>query len=308
MALLGDTVALIKKELSIYGDADERISSSTIMDILAQGALPEFSSKSPRNIVTEYVGNSEYNRELPSTWLAHDSIIKAVFDSNIGQGRGDYDLNNIMVVEDVDDTARATSNISSGASSVTFSTASDAGFYRIGDVIEIKNTSALSGETNWASANGNTSTGVLTLKNTTSAAYSSTPIVRKKNHIRFLTQTPGTSDYFSIKHTGIHIHTDTQDTIPSKQYWAFVSLCCALCARALAADFAKFTDSSFTGDAVDYSTHTDKWQTVADKFMQDYLDRMGASESPKTKAAALFVDLDTRDRFGRAYPFSTGHQ
>lgn len=308
MALLGDTVALVQKELSIHGDTDERISSATIMVILAQGALPEFSSKSPRDIVTEYVGNGEYNRELPSTWLPHDSIIKAVFDSNIGQGRGDYDLNNIMIVEDIDNTSRATATVSSGASSVTFSTVANAGFYRVGDVIEIKNTSALSGETNWAAANGNITTGVLTLKNAAAATYSSTPIVRKKNHIRFLTQTPGTSDYFSIKHTGIHIHTDTQDTIPSKQYWAFVSLCCALCARALAADFAKHTDSSFNADSVDYSTHTDKWQTVADKFMQDYLDRMGAGESPKTKAASLFVDLDTRDRFGRAYPFGTSYQ
>lgn len=308
MALLGDTVALVQKELSIYGDDTELIASSTIMDILSQGALPEFSSKVPRIVSTEYVGNSEYNRELPSTWLAHDSVIHAVFDSNIGQGRGDYDINNIMVVEDVDETARGVATVSSGATSATFSTVANAGYYRVGDVIEIKNNSALSGETNWASANGNTTTGVLTIKNAAAATYSSTPVIRKKPHIRFITQIPGTSDYFTIKHTGIHIHTDTQDTIPSKQYWAFVLLCCALTARSLAARFAKHTDSTFSSDAVDYSTHTDKWQTVADKFMEDYLSRVGAGDDVKVKAAAIFVDLDTRDRFGRSYPFNTQYQ
>ena len=101
MALLGDTVALVQKELSIYGDDTELIASSTIMDILSQGALPEFSSKVPRVVTTEYVGNGEYNRELPSTWLAHDSVIKAVYDSNIGQGLGDFDLNDILVIEEL---------------------------------------------------------------------------------------------------------------------------------------------------------------------------------------------------------------
>jgi len=296
------TLTNVRTLLQIPG-TDNQIYDNDITDVIIDLALQEFSIQRPRFVFADYVGNSEYNRELPAGWQEEFSVIKDVSIS-IGQQLAPVDPNEYYLIE-VDETEYVINSVLSGATSITLTTPAQAGFFKKGDVIRIKHTVAgvETYETNWASANGNTSTGVLTLKNAAANAYATAPRVLKRDHIRFLASTPVANDHFVVKYTALHSHDDISSTVPAQDYGAFCHLVAALTAFAIAAKFSKHTTSTHLGDAVDYQNLATLWGERAQEQRKLYLEHFSgptteAGASAKSKAGGAWADLDTRMGFG----------
>jgi len=306
MPTLTQTIDLLRQVLQIP-NADSLIPDNDIMSIVEDLAINRFSEVRPREFHQDYIGNSEYNVALPSSWQDNLSAISNMFIQGAGQDRGEIDPNEYEVIP-VDDSTRGLSNVSNGANSITLSTVANAGYFKNDDIIRIGNSSTINsaGETNWCSADGNASTGVITLKNATAAAYSSTPVVKKIDHIRFYRAAPTSSETFVVNYGGLHTHDEDTDTVETADYNAFVNLCAALVAESIAAGFSKHTAPSFNADAVDYGTLAQQWQERADKHLVRFNEHFGIGNEAQAHAAGAFQDLDLKFTHGKEFLFHGG--
>ena len=181
-----------------------------------------------------------------------------------------------------------------GATEVTLSTIAEARYFGDGDVIAIWNNSEQA-EQNWVLADGSPSTGIVTLKNPTAAAYSSTPTIKKLSQLKFLTVTPSGQDVFKINYTKTHVITDDSleaNTVLAKHQDAFEHLAAALAAYEISAKYANTQIPSIDVDAVDYGSKSQQWREVAEAEMQLYLDHVGQNQNKRTESAAVVQNLN----------------
>lgn len=299
MATRSDTIQLVRSILQITG-TDELLNDTEIGERVDQ-AVKAYSKLRPLTKHAETVGNGEQVYALPSDWYVGFSSVVSVELPVGSYPRTFLDENKYEVVENVDDTQRMINTATSGGSSVTLSTASDAGYFKSNQLVEIGDDNAT--ETNWTSADGNTSTGVVALKNTLANTYSASPYIKRLNYIVFTETSPTTSDVFSIQYTTIHVLSDTRDTIPYSDYDAVVHLAAAYAAYSIADEFGKHQDSTISADAVDYATKSTEWRSIGDKHREIFDDYMGLT---KTTAGAELQDLDPRFTWGRTFLFHGG--
>jgi hypothetical protein len=221
----------------------------------------------------------------------------------------DVDRNTVRIIK-VDTTARGVNSALINATSITLTTAANASYYRDGDPLTITNDTGANKvtQTNWASADGNTTTGVLTLKNVLSSALSTTPTVAKANHFRFLEDTPTSSNIFTIKYGIPHTLTDTSNTLPTSDCRAFCHLCASLTAYAISAKFAQRQDSSFSADAVNYESKAEEWRNVAEDQRKIYNDFFGITDEDgaSVPAAGSLADTDFIYQHGMRFLFHGG--
>lgn len=289
MPLRSEIIYNVRIKLQIRGTPDHTIVDSDVGKAVDNATI-RFSRDFPAEATQEYVGNDESTYPLPSGW-DEVSAIEGIFFSPY---RFVYDKDNYVVDDDVDETARALNNVSSGATSVTLTTAAQAGYFKDGDVVEIVNNGA-DAEQNWVAADGNAGTGVVTLKNATAAAYSSSPQLKKRAQIVFLQIIPSASDLFKINYTKTHVVSDESEeanTILAKHQDAFEHLAAALTAYEISAKYANTQDPSLEVDAVDYGTKAQTWREVAEAEMKLYEDHLNLGEEKKTEAASVMVNLN----------------
>lgn len=304
-----DTIVAARRLLQIP-NVDQEIYDSDIYDTIIQNALLEFSRVKPRRIPAAYYGNSEYNRELPSGFTEGQSVIYDI-KPNVGQGRSPLDPNSYYIVW-VDKTEFGVATIALGATSFTLSTVANARYFKKGDVIRIKEVVGGTDvvETNWVSADGNATTGVVTLKNAAAVAYDSTPTVRMQDHIRFLASTPIATERFTVEYSGIHTHDEDTDTILAIDYGAFTYVVAAITAYALSAKFSLHTDPSFDADTVDYGSKQQHWADVGARYYDLFLKHFGVSaggtvgSGTGARPGGANADLDLRPLHPFGYSFN----
>lgn len=305
-----DAVTLVQSYLRL-GAGQELIYDTEIGDLL-DGATDTHSKKFPREMRYDVIGNSEYNYALPSDWIMDFSAVLDVEFPGGDQQPNDIDRNTVRIIK-VDTTERGVNSASSGATSITLTTAADAGYFKDGDLLTITNGTGASKvtQTNWASADGNATTGVLTLKNALSSALNSSPKVAKANHLRFTEDTPTSTNIFTLKYGIPHTLSDTVNTLNEADFRAFCHFAASLVAHAISAKFAQHQDSSFGADAVDYANKTELWKTVAESQRKLYNDHFGISGEGEdgessAPAAGSFVDTDFTFQHGQKFIFHGG--
>lgn len=305
--LRGDVVTNVQTYLKI-GSGQEIIFDSEIGNIIDDG-VEKHSEIFPREMRYDVIGNGEYNYHLPSDWTDGLSEILDIEFPYGEQTPNDIDRNTIRLIK-VDTTARAVNNASSGATSITLTTAANAAYYKDGDPLIITNGTGASAvtQTNWASADGNRTTGVLILKNALSSALNSTPTVKKADHIRFIEDAPTAPEVFTIKYGIQHTLSDSINTIPSNDCRAFCHLVASLMASAISANFAKYQDSSFSADAVNYGEKANEWREIAKDQYSIYAKHFGIGdgEDAGTPAAGSFTDTDFTFQHGAKFLFHSG--
>ena len=269
---------------------------------LIDSAVLEYSKDVPLIKKAETIGNGEYEYSLPSDWINNFSFVDKIEYPAGEQNPNFIDRNEFEVVEKVDTTDRTIDNATSGDSSITLSTVTEAGYFKKGEIITISDADA--SENNVVTADGNITSGVVTVKNTLTNTYDSTPVVKKRSFVRFLTTAPISSDYFTLYYQTKHAFDETtaNDTIPSIDLDPVLYLSAAYCALAISADFAKKQQSTLGADSVDFGMKSDQWQKVADKNRKIYTDHVGKGEGGK-KASGIIGDLDSRYSWGRNWLF-----
>src|SRR5574342_685856 len=287
--LLSEVLLNVRVKLQIRGTPDHTLVDDDIRKAIENAAI-RFSRDFPAEASQEYIGNNEKTYPLPTNW-DQLSVIDGIF---FRPYQFPYDRDRYLGDQKVDTTERAINNALIGATSVICSTASEAGYFADGDVVAIINSDAQA-EQNWVAADGNASTGVVTLKNATAAAYSSTPKLKKLAQLTFLSITPSTTDVFKINYTKTHTVSDEavdNNTVLAKHQDAFEHLAAAFVAYAISAKYANTQDPTIDADAVDYGSKSAQWREVADAEMKLYEDHVGLNQEKRTEAASTLFKLN----------------
>lgn len=294
------TIARVRNILEIRG-TNEILTDAQIGERV-DDALSIYSKHRSRQIFEEYQGNGQHEFALPASWVDEFSTIISVELEGGGQIRTFVDMNDIEIVE-VDTTSRTLDNVASGATSVTLSTVAEAVFFRDGEIVTISDTDA--SETNWITADGNTTTGVATILNAADNLYDSTPVIRKQNHITFRADEPDSAMYFIVEYAGRHIHNGS-DTIPINDYEAFSHLSSSVAAESIADHFAKLQETGFSADAVIFGDKPDEWRAMAVNHLKIYNNHMGIIDDKSVIAVGMMQDLDPKLTWRRQFLFHGG--
>lgn len=294
--LRSSVIGNVRVKLQIRSGSSDTIEDSDI-GLAVDNAVRRFSKDRPRPRVKEYLGNGQDLYALPTDWDAYSSIDKIVFDADDEA----YDSNSYEVVSEVDTTQRAVSNISSGATSITFSTVTDAGYFKQGDIFSIINSGAVAAN-NYAGGNGNASTGALALKTAAAATYNSTPKIAKIPHLKFLERSPAATEFFQLHYHTVHTLADDSDSsISIKDQDALEHLAASLTATSIAAKYANTQAAIPDVDAIDYGSKASEWRSHAEAEMKLYSDHMGLGEDHQVEAGGAFVDIDALSQTGRDF-------
>jgi hypothetical protein len=303
-----DAISLVQSYLRL-GAGQELIYDNEIGDLI-DNATQTHSKKFPREMRYDVIGNSEYNYALPSDWVLDFSTVLDVEFPGGDQIPNDIDRNTIRVIK-VDTTARNVDNASSGATSITLSTVAEGGYFKDHDLLTITNGTEASTvtQTNWASADGNASTGALALLNALSSALDTSPTVAKANHLRFTEDTPTSTNIFTLKYGIPHTLSDTVTTLNSADCHAFCHLPASLVAYAISAKFGKHQISTIAADSVDYGAKVEEWRGIAEDQRKLYNDHFGIAdegEGAGVLAVGSLVDTDFAYQHGAKFLFHGG--
>ncbi len=301
MATLASVTTDVREVLGITASG-EQLTDAEVQDRIA-AALDIYSKDRPRVLLQEYVGNGEHEYALPTNWVDGFSTLRTIELPAGGQVREFEDQNEIEIVR-TDQTKRTISAATSGATQVTLATASEAAFFRDGEIVVVGDDAA--SETNWVAANGNTTTGVVTLVNALAANYSASPFIRKQDHILFREASPTATDYFILEYTARHQLDASTDTIPAADLQAFIHLCAALVARSIADRFAKSVDSNFGSDSISHLANSESWRTLADDYMELYEQHVGKGKGGEHVPVGIIREQDARFSWGRRFLFRGG--
>ena len=266
-------------------------------------AAIRFSRDFPAEASQEYIGNSESTYPLPSGWDPVSRIDGIFFRPYAFP----YDPQKYIIDQKLDETQREISNVLISATSLTLLEVSEAAYFGDGDVIAIYNNGEQA-EQNWVAADGNATTGIVTLKNPIAAAYSGSPTLKKLPLIRFLSISPSSTDVFKINYTKTHVVTDDSleaNTVLTKHQDAFEHLAAALAAYEISAKYANHQIPSIDVDAVDYGSKSQQWREVAEAEMKLYEDHVGLNEEKRTEAASSMMNLNlsrNAPSYGVLYP------
>jgi hypothetical protein len=289
MSTRTNTITLVQSLLQINTSVLSSDDTGTAID----HAVMEFSKDRPFDVVDHFEGKDEYDYDLAnllSNWIENFSTVKEVEYPAHSQSA--------QMIEDIDwevykpDTsAYSLGTAASAATSVTMSTAANAVFFKNNNCVYLS--AGTSSDVNWLSADGNTTSGVLTLKNSLSVALTGTAVtISHREVLRFPSYSPATTEIVRVIYTSYHTLSDSVDTIPASDYKAVSWLSAAYAAYMIAAKYAKSTDSSISADSVDYLTKVDQWQVVGDKYYTMYRKHLGLPADGSPLAASKTQDWD----------------
>lgn len=294
------TSDLVKRKLNLT-DADEiLVDTDEIADSIDE-AVKEYSRAKPREIIDHFAGQDEYDYDIANllpNWVDDFSNIKDI-EYPAGEQAAE-------IIEDIDweiykpdPREYSIADIESEATEIVLSTVANALFFKKHDCIYIKDET--NSEINWAAADGNTTTGVVTLKNAAANDYESATVSKRKV-LRFPNHSPAADEIIRVIYTATHTHSTDADTIPTIDYDAVVNLAAAIAALKVAAHFAKSADSSIGADAIDYITKAALWKDQADKYLGMYKEHLGIRDG-EPAAASKTKDWDLTYPWGSDYLF-----
>ncbi len=119
-------------------------------------------------------------------------------------------------------------------------------------------------------------------------------IIRKETglYLRFLEVSPSAAQKIRVIYIGLHILSDSQNTIPGIHEDALCNLAASLCSGALASAYAHTSDSTITADSVDHMSKSREFAARAKAQKQNYLDQIGIKEG-EVPPASVIKDVKT---------------
>lgn len=301
MATLAETVTLVKgiiKNDSTMSTSDQL--SDTDIDNCIDRAINEYEKDKPLIKYHSAIGNAEHEIVLPDNFVTGFSKLDKIEYPAGDQTPSFMDPNDFDVVF-VDTTERALDNNAADDTEITLTTPGDAAHFKDGEIITISDDDK--SETNWVTADGNTTTGVVAVKNALANTYDATALVKKKDHVSLRRSEPLATEYMVFHWTAQHSLTASVDTIYANDYRSMAYLAAAYCSYSLAANFAFKQESSIAADSVDFGTKASEWESRGKIFEKIYNDHIGKGEDEETKAASEIADLDSNFQWGRDYLF-----
>ena len=289
MATRTATITTVQSLLQI----NTSILASTDAGIAVDNAVMEYSKDRPYEVVDHLEGNAVFEYDIAyylANWIEDFSVVKNVeypAHSQVPELIDDIDWE----VYKYDTSAYTLGTAASAATTVTMSTVIQAVFFKDDNSVYI--TDGTNSEVNWLTADGNVTSGVLTLKNALSQAYTGTGAqIQHRTVLRFPYYEPNTTEIIRVIYTSYHTLSDAADTIPAADYKAVTWLAAAYAAYMLSAKYAQSTDSSISADSVDYLNKVDQWQSVGDKYISMYKRHLGIPTDGSPKAASNMKDWD----------------
>lgn len=115
--------------------------------------------------------------------------------------------------------------------------------------------------------------------------------------IRFVNDTPETTEAFRVFYTALHTCTDTACTVAGFDEEAVQQLSAAFFCDMLAAAYAQSQDSTIAADSVDHRGKSGEYAGRANAYRKAYFLHMGIKEG-QTQAASVTMDQDTLGSWG----------
>lgn len=289
MPLLSEVLLNVRVKLQIRQTPNDTIYDDDIRKAI-NNALTRFSRDFPAQDSQEYIGNSENTYPLPTNWDEVSQIDGIYFRPY----KFPYDRDRYLVDERVDVTERDLDQVEPGVTSVTLTDITEAAFFGDGDVVAILDAGEQA-EQNWVTANGDSSTGIVALKNATAGLYADSPTIKKLPQLFFLSINPASTDVFKVNYTKTHVlseEVETDNTILAKHQDAFEHLAAAFTAYAISAKYANTQVPSIDVDAVDYGSKSQQWREVAEAEMKLYEEHVGLNQEKRTEAASTLLNLN----------------
>lgn len=305
---ISEATQLIQNSYLRLGTDQKLIQDQEMRECILDAVL-KHSKKFPHEMRYDVIGNGEYRYALPSDWDDDFSTIVDI-EYPISNRPPSYIDRNLYNVEKVDTTARGVNSALISATSITLTTAANAQYYKDGDLLLISNGTGASlvTQTNWASADGNSTTGALTLKNALSSALTSTPTVAKKNHIRLDADSPLSTDTFIVIYNIAYDITDTVSTttLVASDERAIMHLAAYLVANSIAAYYGKHFSGNFGADSVDYLQKPSVWAEIGNVQLKLYNEYFGIGEDADVLAGGAWGEMDTTMSTGDEFIYHSG--
>jgi hypothetical protein len=115
--------------------------------------------------------------------------------------------------------------------------------------------------------------------------------------LRFLEDTPETTEDIRITYTALHTCTDAACTAPTYDEEALQILAASIFCEMLAAYYAQTQDSTIQADSVDHKSKASEYAARARSYRQMYFNHIGIKEG-ETPAASLTRDQDAAGSWG----------
>lgn len=115
-----------------------------------------------------------------------------------------------------------------------------------------------------------------------------------------------------VAYSGLHLLTDTDDTIPADHLEAVACYAASLLAEQVATVHANSSDSTISADSVDRSHPAREWAARAKSYRNRYFTTLGIEinaqgvEQPRMEAAGVVVDMELPSTTGRGRLYRRG--
>lgn len=279
-------------ELSI-GDDDLTFLEEPDWEFAVDNALERMSGDVPLKRVDQGEADNQFRLPLPSDY-GKKSFVTAIEYPTDGRPKCFINENEWRLARENKSVGIA--NVTAADTQVTASTVTDAKFYKKNALVEIASgldTSAKC-ETNWVLADGNSTTGIVTLANAITEAHTEDPVIRKVDHLLLNKTTITAAKFFAIHYTSNWAILDVTPDIKR----AVVNLVAYFIAQRVSASFAKAGEPSLSADSVDYEGKSQSWSTKADEKMENYEKFFNIHQDKPVKANSVRVDVDVQPRWG----------
>lgn len=110
---------------------------------------------------------------------------------------------------------------------------------------------------------------------------------------------PAATESMRIKFTVPYLWVTDSASTPDDDFYAICHLIAGLCCNVISAKYARTSDSTITGDAVDHGGRFERFRTMANDFFRRYYEHIGIKQSaagdtsPNEKPAGTWVNWDT---------------
>ena len=288
MATKTASLALIRAKLQIVG-TDNTILDTELSSLFDEGLI-QLAIDKPREAKSSITGNGGTIYPLPSSWVRGSSTLERVEYPGGSSPKEFIDQNHYQTHE-VDNSQYGFTGTAT-ESELTLDTASDAIYFKKWMPITISQGS--NEETFYLTADGNTSTGVLSLSSALANTYTSGAKVYLNDIVEFLANTPGTAEFFVLHYLGGYTLSDTVDNVPTNLYNALINKNCSIVAYSISAHYGRSMDSTIGADIVNYDGKPTTWREIGDKFDKLYNKAISGGSGDDVRPVAAFVDVDIK--------------